>query len=358
MRLNFSLLRTFCILLCTSLLAPALATASSEAIARLETRLKTHAGDMQKLEQEMEFAQYKRRSAEEKLQEVEEELKEREVQLVRMRAEMGENPTDAQQEALDNEARRIALAQLSIKSRAAAITRLERKEQELQTALNTIRDGIAKTEKEIVTVKARQEAEIRARNRAMQQQLEALQQENEQLRIAMEEEAKRAEETARQAELAQQEAIRRAEEQAAALATQIAAEQQARAAEEQAVAAAAKVKAPQVEQSPDLSQVVLEGEPPIYQDDDTIKVTIRSRSIDTPVTMSPVGPNLYRAEVNVEPGRAFFDVRKRRYRGNFPAKDDNEPYVFYYDLTGERPIMYVRTKTNDDQMISNAKDPF
>jgi hypothetical protein len=176
------------------------------------------------------------------------------------------------------------------------------------------------------------------------------------LRIAMEEEAKRAEEAARQAELAQQEAMRRAEEQAAELAAQIAAEQQARAAEEQAATAAAKVKAPQVEQ--DLSQVVLEGEPPIYQDEDTIKVTIRSRSIDTPVVMSPVGPNLYRAEVSVEPGRAFFDVRKRRYRGTFPEQAGDDPYVFYYDLTGEKPIMYVRTKINDDQMISNAKDPF
>jgi chromosome segregation ATPase len=356
MKLYFFLLRTFCVLLCTSVLAPALATASTEAIARLETRLKTHASDMQKLEQEVEFAQYKRRSAEEKLQEVEEELKERELQLVRMRAEMGDSPTPAQQEALDNEARRIALAQLSIKSRAAAITRLERKEQELQTALNNIRDGIAKTEKEIVTIKARQEAEIQARNRAMQQQLEALQQENEQLRIAMEEEARRAEEAAQQAALAQQEAMRRAEEQAAALAAQIAAEQQARAAEEQATAAAAKVKAPQVEQ--DMTQVVLEGEPPIFQDEDTIRVTIRSRSIDTPVVMTPVGPNLYRAEVSVEPGRAFFDVRKRRYRGVFPAQDSKDPYVFYYDLTGEKPIMYVRTKINDDQMISNAKDPF
>jgi septal ring factor EnvC (AmiA/AmiB activator) len=357
MRSHSFLLRAVCVLLCAAAVPP-LASASTEAVARLETRLQNHANDLQKLEQEVEFAQYKRRSAEEKLAEMQAELKEREVQLVRMRAEMGEAPTAAQQEALDNEARRIALAELSIKSRTAAITRLERKEQELQTALNNIRSGMAKTEQEIANIKARQDIETQARNRAMQQQLEALKQENEQLRVAMEEEARRAEEVARQAQLAQQVAVRLAEEQAASLAAQIAAEQQARAAEEEAAAAAAKVKAPKVESSADLTQVVLEGEPPIYQDEDTVKVTIRSRSIDTPVIMTPVGPNLYRAEVSVEPGRAFFDVRKRRYRGTFPEQSAGEPYVFYYDLTGERPAMYVRTKINDDQMISNAKDPF
>ncbi|MCR6652743.1 MAG: hypothetical protein NVV73_15250 [Cellvibrionaceae bacterium] len=357
MRSHFFLLRAFFVLLCAGVLS-APATASTEAVTRLESRLQNHTKDLQKLEQEVEFAQYKRRSAEEKLDEMRTELKEREVQLVRLRAEMGEAPTAAQQEALDNEARRIALAELSIKSRTAAITRLERKEQELQTALNNIRSGIAGTEKEIANIKAREQAETQARNRAMQQQLDALKQENEQLRVAMEEEARRAEEVARQAELAQQISIRRAEEQAAIVAAQIAAEEQTRAAEEQAAKEAAQVQAPKVEDNTDLSQVVLEGEPPIFQDDDTIKVTIRSRSIDTPVTMTPVGPNLYRAEVSVEPGRAFFDVRKRRYRGTFPEQTGTEPYVFYYDLTGERPTMYVRTKVNDDQMISTAKDPF
>lgn len=354
MSLHSFLLRTFCVLLCSSI-TPFAASAATEAISRLETRLQDHAGELHKLQQEVEFTQYKRQSTEDKLQQLQAELKDREIQLVRLRAEMGSEPTAAQQEALDNEAQRIALAELSIKSRAAAIERLERKEQELQTAIASIRDGVAKTEREIAAVKNRQDAETQARNRAMQQQLEALQQENEQLRLAMEEEARRAEEAARQAELAQQEALRVAEEQAAALAAQVAAEQ---AASTTTAPTAQTAQTPQVDDAPDLSQVVLEGEEPIYQDEDTIKVTIRSRSIDTPVTMVPVSPNLYRAEVDVEPGRAYFDVRKRRYRGQFPEKSDSDPYVFYYDLNGEKPKMYVRTKSNDDQMISTAKDPF
>lgn len=354
MSLHSFLLRTFCVLLCSSI-TPFAASAATDAISRLETRLQDHAGELHKLQQEVEFTQYKRQSTEDKLQQLQAELKDREIQLVRLRAEMGSEPTAAQQEALDNEAQRIALAELSIKSRAAAIERLERKEQELQTAIASIRDGVAKTEREIAAVKNRQDAETQARNRAMQQQLEALQQENEQLRLAMEEEARRAEEAARQAELAQQEALRVAEEQAAALAAQVAAEQ---AASTTTAPTAQTAQTPQVDDAPDLSQVVLEGEEPIYQDEDTIKVTIRSRSIDTPVTMVPVSPNLYRAEVDVEPGRAYFDVRKRRYRGQFPEKSDSDPYVFYYDLNGEKPKMYVRTKSNDDQMISTAKDPF
>lgn len=354
MRLHPFLLRTFCALLCSSSVAPLLAAAAPDTVSRLESRLQDHAGELQKLQQEVEFTQYKRQSTEDKLEQLRAELKDREVQLVRLRADMGNEPTKAQQEALDNEAQRIALAELSIKSRSAAIERLERKEQELRDAMASTRDGISKTEKEIAAVKARQDAETQARNRAMQQQLEALKQENEQLRIAMEEEARRAEEAAREAELARQEAARRAEEQAAALAAQLAAEQEANA----ATATAQTASAPQVDDAPDLSQVVLEGEDPIYQDEDTIKVTIRSRSIDTPVTMVPVSPNLYRAEVDVEPGRAYFDVRKRRYRGHFPEKTDADPYVFYYDLNGEKPKMYVRTKSNDDQVVSSTKDPF
>lgn len=355
MSLHSFLLRTFCVLLCSSF-APFPALAATDAISRLETRLQDHAGELQKLQQEVEFTQYKRQSTEDKLKQLQAELKDREVQLVRLRAEMGNDPSAAQQEALDNEAQRIALAELSIKSRAAAIDRLERKEQELRDAMAGIRDGIAKTEKEIAAVKARQDAETQARNRAMQEQLDALKQENEQLRIAMEEEARRAEEAARQAELAQQEAVRLAEEQAAALAAQIAAEQAAPATT--APPSQSAQAEPHVDDAPDLSQVVLEGEPPIYQDEDTIKVTIRSRSIDTPVTMVPISANLYRAEVDVEPGRAYFDVRKRRYRGHFPEKADSDPYVFYYDLNGEKPKMYVRTKSNDDQVVSTAKDPF
>lgn len=348
MSLHSSLIRTFCVLLCSAAIAlPTFAAANTTS--RLQARLQEHANELQKLQEEAEFTRYKRQSAEENLEQLQAELRAREVQLVRLRAEMGNEPTAAQREALDNEAQRIALAELGIKSRTAAIDRLERKEQELRGAMAKLQDGIARAEREIAATKARQEAQIQARNRAMQEQLEALKQENEQLRLAMEEEARRAEEAARQAELAQQEALRQAEEQAAALAAQTAAPQTP--APTQAAAGS-----PQVED--DLSQVVLEGEPPIYQDEDTIKVTIRSRSIDMPVTMLPIGPNLYRAEVEVEPGRAFFDVRKRRYRGHFPEKSDSDPYVFYYDLNGERPKMYVRTKSNDDQIISNAKDPF
>lgn len=346
MSLRRTLLRTFYLLLCSCSAAPVFCAAAADSVTRLESRLVDHSGEVQKLQQEYDFTQYKRQSTLEKLQQLQEERKTREARLQEMRAKFGEQPTAEQQEALDNEAQRIALAELGIKSRVAAIARLERKEQELQEALTVSQTRITSTEKEIANTKARLEAETQARNRAMQQQLEALKQENEKLRLAMEEEARRAEEAARQAELARQEAVRRAEEQAAALAAQIPAE------------GTAVAKVPVVEDAPDLSQVVLEGEPPIHQDDDTIKVTIRSRSIDVPVTMMPVAPKLYRAEVSVDPGRAFFDVRNRRYRGFFPEKVDQQPYVFYYDLTSERPKMYVRTKANDDQMITNAKDPF
>jgi len=395
MSLQRSLLRAFCLLVCCAT-QPTLAAAASavapDALARLEARLQTHSDAVQKLQQEFEFTQYKRQSSEEKLKQLQDEKRTREVQLARMKESLGDSPTAEQKEALDNEAQRIALADLAIKSSIAAIGRLERKEQELQQALAEATKNIAQTQKEISAAIARADAERQARDRAMQQQLAALQQENERLRLAMEEEARRAEEAARQAEEARREAARRAEEQALAMAAQLAAEQQAAVSTQTELAttaapasaaaeatppvaaaltntapaapatvAKARVKSgrtPVVDDAPDLSQVVLEGEPPIYRDEDTIKVTIRSRSIDTPVTMVPIAPNLYRAEVSVDPGRAFFDVRNRRYRGYFPEKADNSPYVFYYDMSGERPKMLVLTKSNDEQMISNVKDPF
>lgn len=360
MSLQHSLLRTFYVFACFCAALPVVSTAAPNGVSRLESRLEIYAGELQKLQQEFEFTQYKRRSTEEKLKQLQEERSTREAQLIRLRESLGDAPSAEQREALENEAQRVALAELGIKSQIAAISRLERKEQELQDTLNATRSNISKTEKEIATAKARAQSEEQARNLAIQQQLAALKEENERLRLAMEEEARRAEEAARQAELAQIEAVRRAEEQAAALAAQIAAQQ---AAQEAAAPAAPSPEAstlasPVVDDTPDLSQVVLEGEPPIYWDEDTIKITIRSRSIDTPVTMLPIGPALYRAEVSVDPGRAFFDVRNRRYRGYFPDKQDSDPYVFYYDLSGERPKMYVRTKSNDDQVVSNAKDPF
>ena len=348
-----SLDRIFChflLLVCWSPL-PVLA-APAQPANPLQNPQEEHASRAQLLQQEYEFTQIKLRSTAEKLGQIQQELADKQAQLANLRVALGNTPTPEQQAAVENEAQRVALAELTLKSREAALTRLERKQEELRTAIEASEQAIAAS-------RAREEAETKARNLAMQKQLQALQQENEKLRLAMEEEARRAQlaaeeaarlaEEARVAEEVRQQAIKEEEARLA---------EEARAAKEAATGAKAAVALREGGQTTDMSQVVLAGEPPIYQDTDTVTFTLRSRSIEAPVVMRPIGPKRYRAEVDVEPGRAFFDLRNRRYRGYFTEETDTTTYVFYYDLNAEKPVLSVVKKSVEDQMISNVKDPF
>jgi hypothetical protein len=346
----YRFIRPFLLLVCLGTLA---ITASANSIPDLEKRLKDHQTRLLKLQQDHEIARRKRESAEEKLQESQRELTEKALQLAEMRVSAGANPTAEQQAFIDNEIQRLSLAELSIKSSTAALERLQRNEQKLRDSIAATEKSIRDTERSITTLRARQEADAREREELVERRLRELQEENERLRLAMEEEARRAqaaaEEAARLAELARQ-------------------QEEARLALEAAKAAAAQDAQAVMNLSPpthnrkgaepvDMSQVVLEGEPPIYKDEDTINVVMRGRALDKPVAFVPVGPNRYRAEVRLEPGRSFFDLRNRRYRGIFPG-NEVLPYVFYYDLNGEKPVLTVMHKSAEEQIISNAKDPF
>lgn len=366
-----SLLHTVLMISCSFAATSVAANTTNPFTARLEQQT-TQA---QQLQEEYEFTLYKRKSTEDKLNQLKSDLRARQGQLATMKAALDPEATREQKEAVDNEAQRIALAELSIKSQEASLNRLMRKEREIQEALEATHSSISATEKAIAAANAKAQAEARARDQAIQKELENLRLENDRLRLAMEEEARRtkaAEEAARRvAELAKQEEQDRleverlaAQEAAFANATTTPTATQVTSTAAQITQATAAQQASsrnsrsRKEEAPDLSQVVLDDEPPIYQDNDTIRVTIRSRSIDRPVIMTQVAPRVYRAEFTVEPGRAFFDVRNRRYRGYFPESAGGKPYVFYYDLSGEKPVMSVRTKANDDQIISNAKEAF
>ncbi len=325
-----------CLLFCH---APYALAAPAESLADLQRRQEFAAGRIQQLQQEYEFTQLKRAAAAEKLQQALQERADKDTHLANLRAALGPTPSTEQQASVANEAQRIALADLTIKSQSAALTRLERKEEELRLALAEEQRVIGDTDAALAAARVRLEAETRARNLAMQQQLLALQAENEKLRLAMEEEARRAqaaEAAARQAEQARQ-------------------QEQARQTQEAAAAKAASMTGLE-EVTADPSQTVLEGEPPIHRDQGPT-LTLRSRSINTPVVLSAVGPNRYRAEVEVKPGVAFFDVHSRRYRGRFADGEEAAVYIFDYDTSAERPVLSVRKKSTD-QMMSTAEDPF
>lgn len=343
-------------------LSSATLASQADTVTELQKRLQDHAAQLQKLQQEYEFAQLKRESAQEKLDQARHELTEKALQLATMRAAAGAEPGPEQKAFIDNETQRLALAELTLKSNNAALARLERNEERLRESLTATEKSIKETERAIAAGRARQEADAKEREHMVQQRLQQLQEENEKLRLAMEEEARRAqlaaEEAARLAEVArQQEQARLALE-----AAKTAAAQDAQTVMNLSQPTVPPGKTSGGEQGSgaeevDMTRVVLEGEPPIYQDEDTINVTMRGRALNRPVSFIPVGPGRYRAEVKLEPGRSYFDLRSRRYRGTFPGAE-TLPYVFYYDTNGEKPVLTVMHKAEEDRMISNAKDPF
>lgn len=345
-------LRNCMLTLAVSVAATAPLTAQSysqAAIESLKDKLEDFDVQAQRFKRELEFITYKRQSTETKLKQSQRDLKDKEADLQRLRATLGNSPSSAQADMLANEQQRVALAELNIKSLLAAVVRLERKEEELRTSLSEIETQKQTTTQSIANAEKRARAQAAAKAQAVEAELEALKRENERLRLAMEEEAQRAQEAAAQARLlAEQEQARLAQE-----------------AEERANATAmldAEKLPPEAEAQPVAPRPGLpDDEPPIHIADDGVQVVIRSRSLDAPVTMQPVGSGIYQAEVVVEPGRAYFDVRNQRFRGHFPKTDTPQAYLFTYDTSGESPTFLVGGKSKgqqDPQMVTDSHDPF
>lgn len=322
----------------------------------LQVKLERLDVQSQHLNHELEFTTSKRQSTEAKLKQSQRELKDREADLQRLRIELGESPSPLKTETLANEQQRVALAELNIKSLQAAVVRLERKEEELQAALADIATEKQTTTKAIANAQQRARAQANARAKAVETELEALKRENERLRLAMEEEARRAEEAAAEARLLAELAAKQQQERL----EQEALEEQKR----QAMAAAPGGEPAQksVPQRPG-TQDVQADEPPIHVGDDGMRVVIRSRSIEAPVVMKPIGPDLYQAEVVVEPGKAYFDVRNQRFRGHFPESEEPQAFVFLYDTSGENPSFLLKGRSGeseqrDSQIVTDSHSPF
>jgi hypothetical protein len=331
--------------------APVLAQ-NSQSITQLQTKLQTIDARKRDTLRELEFTRNKLQSTEKDLQQSERELKEKQADVLKMKTAIGMNPTPEQTEALANEQQRLSLVELNIKSLMAAALRLERKEEELQSALKKLDVDHVAAEQSITNAQQRTRRQAETQTQTTNAELQALRQENERLRLAMEEEARRAAqataETKRLAAIAeeQQRLARQKEREAAAA---------------KAAMASAKPSAPEVPDPLDPSQIAAPDEPPIYTGDDGVKMVIRSRSIDKLVVMEPIGLNLFKATMKVEPGRAYFDVHKRRYRGVFPESEQPQEFVFYYDTNGEKPVFSVQmgeTAQTPNQSVSDSNAPF
>ncbi len=351
-------------------------------ITQIEKQIDEYDSEQQKSQKELKQLESKIEKAEKKLLKIEEEQIRKQARLDKRKAAMGDQPSPEEQEFLANEKQRIALGDLTIKSRTTALSRLKRKAAELGESIDDVDGFIRRAKTRISNLKQQEEeaalAAQRAKTQQMNAELEALKRENEMLKVAMEQEALRTKE-------AEEEAARLtlvAEQRKAALA---AVEKPSTAKKEVAPAAETtkpttaqadspvsdgktivrtasfqgpRLKTPakkaNIEQGADMTQVVLPGEPPIYLDDDGEEVIIRSRDLKKRVFMRPVQEGVYKADVVLPSGRSYFHIRKRRYRGTFPSSRNDDNYVFIYDLRNpESPQLSVAYKNEADRIMAN-----
>lgn len=327
------------------------AASSQNNINKLQGDIKKYEIQKGSLNQELEFTHVKLQSTHDKLSQLQHELRTKEIQLEKLKAAIGDKPTPEQRDFISNESKRIDLGATAIKSRKAAISRLERKETDLSKKIARTETLLAKAQKGITTSKQDAQAANSAKAYRMQRELAELKKENEQLRLAMAEEAARTRSATAEALLLAQ-------------AHEAAVKETERLTEEKALAEAAAIAKEAAKNkkllAQDQSQTVLPGEKPIYKKSDGRKVVIRNRGKKKSFVMRPLGDKVYEVEVELSPGKSYFDIRSRRYRGYFPESRGDTTYVFRYDLSDKKhPKLSVKEKVDDpNQMISNANAPF
>lgn len=329
-------------------------TGSAEQQARIESiELK-----QQRVLRELEFTKVKHTEAQRKLDDARRELAARQNQLKITESRLGDQISDAEADLLKNEKQRLAVAELSLQSQLAAIERLERKQAELTEAFSSTQKEIDAVKSSIT--KATNAASVQATRHAAvsQQELITLKSENDELKAALESDRRRL----ATAELRIEELVRIADfrlqqiEQLEAEVTTLT-QPQSTGTKSPVVVNSSLSRAP-LAKNLDLSFTVLEGEGPIAQDEDGERIVIRSHSIDDNVVMTQIGPKLYQAELTVDPGKAYFDLRRRRYRGVFPENYQGH-YRFIYDLSiEETPKLYVELPNKENQMITNSIEDF
>ncbi len=336
----------------TTALFFSLATLSSFALAANSTDTAIEAVEQKQMrwQRELEFTQEKHNEAARKLADAKQELEARTQSLKNLEAQLGDTPSETALERLKTERQRVAVAELSVESQSSVLERLERKQADLKAELDQSEQDIENIRQQIAEAQKREKRNAKAREAANEQEIRLLREENDNLKTELLNERQRL----ATAELRIEELVRITDQQAATiekLNTEISALMLLEEQRQQAPAA-------QPEHIMDLSQTVLEGEEPIYQGDDGQQMIIRSRSLEGPIEMTQISPTLFRADIKIEPGRTYFDLNRRRYRGTFPA-DDEGYYRFYYDTSRqEAPVLSVDVINDPNQMITNSVGDF
>ena len=333
----------------TALFASGLAfsSASWSASPSSDQQIEQYELQQKRVTRELEFTKVKLVEAKRKLKNAEDDLVAQKEQVKRMQAQA---TSESAKELLKNEQQRLAVAELSIKSQTSAYERLQRREADLQAEIAAAQQAAEDIKQSARKAEAKAKRLAAAKARQSASEIERLSKENRQLKLTLLEEKRRL----ANAEQRIEELVRTSDQRL----TQIKDLEEAITAFTAPPANA--IETVQNDQPElDLSTVVLEGETPIYQGEDGEKIIMRSHSIDEKVTMKHVGANLYQVDVSVDPGRAYFDLKRRRYRGVFPKGYEGQ-YRFLYDLSNdEQPVLTVQqTPDTDTQVVSTPGSDF
>ncbi len=336
----------------TTALFFSLATLSISASAANSTTAAIEAAEQKQMrwQRELEFTHEKLNEAAQKLADTKQELEARTKSLKNLEAKLGDTPSESALERLKTERQRVAVAELSVESQSSVLERLERKQADLKAQLGQSEQDIENIRRKIAETAKKEKRNAAAQEAATQREIRLLREENDSLNTELLNERQRLV----TAELRIEELVRITDQQAATiekLNTEISAMMRLEEQRQQA-------PSPQPEHIMDLSQTVLEGEDPIYQGDDGQQMMIRSRSLDAPIEMTQISPTLFRADIKIEPGRTYFDLNRRRYRGTFPANEEGY-YRFYYDTSQQdAPVLSVDVIDESSQMITNTVGDF
>lgn len=341
---------------------------------QLDKEIENYGEQIKRLQEDYESTRNKRRLAEDKLSKAQRKLASKQEKIAARSKKT--DMTQAELDALDNEQKRLELAELGIVSQQAALQRLQEKEDSLAKEIEASEAEYRSAKISLVKREAAMQSKLRQEVRSLNLLVDALNEQYQQLELELEE-------AQAQSEAAQNEVRMLAEENAQLRAlvdgTQMPlpadveesqALESAQAQEQLEVSeqvifteepvAAQPVVAPAADAGrDDLSQQVLPGELPIYEEARDSDIILRSRSLDESYPMREIAKNVYETEVTINPGteRAYFDVAQRRYRGRFPDLEESTTYIFTFNRNDrQNPKMKLRRKS-DEQIVTNSEVP-
>lgn len=330
------------VIVASTLSSPCFGAVNETTIQQLTNQVSEYQTNVEELKNEYDKARNKREKMEKKLRQSELELRRKKAKLVAKQSEGAQS--EQAQNAIINEQKRLELLELGISSQIAAIERAQEKEQSLAEEIATSEKRHSDAKAKLSASETSYRKQLRREISSLSNQVRSLREQNQHLELALEE-------ATIKAESARAEARSMAEQNAELLAL-------AEAQQETISAQQAPINGESQEQL-DISQMVLPGELPIYQEANDSDIILRSRTLDEKYPMREISKNVYEAEVEIAPNtnRAYFDVIKRRYRGKFPDHDKVVTYVFTLDKTDpEQPTMDLRVK-GGGQVVSNNEAP-